>query len=194
MKNDCAVIILSAGESSRMGIHKALLKFDKNITFIEQITKIYNNFGCKKIVIVANPENYSLINSKNIKAEIIVNQDFKKGRFSSIQTGASLVNDYGYVFLQNIDNPFITTKILYKLYSQKQNNCYISPVYKTKGGHPILLNRSIIARIQTETTKNQNFKTFLQPFCRKNVLINDIRILTNINTTEQYNNIINKKI
>lgn len=193
MKNDCAVIILSAGESSRMGTHKALLKFDKNITFIEQITNVYTEFGCRKIVIVANPENYPLINSKNLKAEIIVNQDFKKGRFLSIQTGASLVNDYDYVFLHNIDNPFITTEILNKLYTEKQNNCYISPVYKTKGGHPILLHRSIIAQIQMKKTQIQNFKSFLQPFCRKNVLINDTKILININTIEQYNNFINKK-
>ena len=51
MKNKYAGLILTAGRSSRMGTHKALLKLNDK-TFIEHITLNMIKSGCSKIIIV----------------------------------------------------------------------------------------------------------------------------------------------
>ena len=47
IKKQMAVVILAAGNSSRMGTHKALLKFDDKYNFIQKILKpqkFFENF------------------------------------------------------------------------------------------------------------------------------------------------------
>ena len=39
-----------------MGKPKFLLKYDENTTFLEQIIKEYDAFGCKEIIVVVNKE------------------------------------------------------------------------------------------------------------------------------------------
>jgi CTP:molybdopterin cytidylyltransferase MocA len=189
MIKNCSAIILSAGISQRMQKHKALLLFDKknNRTFIEQIVKIYSDFGCEQILIISNPLNNTQIQQLQLKAQIIVNKDYNKGRFSSIMLAAKNTEKNNFAYIQNIDNPFITTQILEKIYEKKEKNKYISPRYNGKGGHPILISPQIITQIQNQNHKNLNFREFLKLFERKNVIINDKHILTNINTQKEYN-------
>jgi len=185
-KTDSSVIILSAGKSSRMREHKALLQFDENNTFIQKIVKTYLQFGCRQVIVVANPDNFQSIESLNLSCKIVVNESFEKGRFSSINKGLKELLDEKYVFIQNVDNPFVNKDILDKLFFFRSENCYISPLYKNKGGHPILIPNKIYTKIQREKTQNQNLNLFLQQFCRKNVLINEPKILLNINSKEDY--------
>ena len=193
---DCAVIILSAGKSQRMGQPKPFLLFDKtnNITFIEKIITEYQNFGCQEIIIVFNKENkqkFSKLNINKQQIKIITNPEPESGRFYSIKLGLSVLESANYVFLQNCDNPFINQDILKKIFDNKTENAYVSPVYNNKGGHPILIPESIFTKIQTQMSKNLNLKHFLQHFARKNVLLSEANILANINTQEIYNKYFN---
>ncbi len=181
------IIILAAGLSSRMGKAKAFLKFNDNFTFLEQIIDVYFNFGIKDIIVVLNSRDSKLTKNLNLKTtKIIVNQYPEKGRTYSLQLGGEFLLDKDYIFLQNIDNPFINSEILEKIYSEKDKNCYISPIFNSKGGHPILIPKNIFTKIHTEITENQNLKEILQPFCRKNVLMNSKTVLININTQNEY--------
>ncbi len=189
MTKKCSVIILSAGKSQRMNFPKAFLFFnsEKTTTFIEQIISVYLQFGCEQIISVLNPENFCTAKELNLKSDLVINNNFEKGRFSSIAEGTKELNPDNYCFIQNIDNPFITVSILEKIFMAREKNSYISPRYKNHGGHPILLSPQIITEIQAEKSENQNFRNFLQPFFRKNVYINNKAILININTQKEYN-------
>ncbi len=191
MKNDCIALILSAGLSERMGSHKALLKIGE-ITFIEKIFNEYQKFGCKSII-VTNPGNNEKIKQIVPQARTVINHEYKQGRFSSVLRGIKSIDKEKYFFLQNIDNPFVTTDILEKIYALRDENHYIVPVFKGKGGHPILIPVSFFTQSHTQTTQNQNLRFFLQLFKRKNVLINDETILANINTPKEYRQILTLK-
>ena len=190
---NCSAIILSAGLSERMGTSKAFLIYnkEKKITFIEQIFKTYHNFGCNEIIIIYNSIDIKIGRKLTPKAIIAENKKPKDGRFNSIKIASEQLSNNEYVFLQNIDNPFIKEEILEKIWQKRNKNAYISPVFKTKGGHPILLPKKIITEIQSETSKNLNLKKFLQLFNKQNVIINDSSILLNINTTEEYQKLFN---
>ncbi len=187
---DCAVVILAAGKSERMGTPKAFLLYDegKNITFIDKIIAEYQKFGCAEIIVVFNEANVGLIrNNGTNKVIVAINPAPELGRFYSLQIGISKVQKSNFIFVQNCDNPFVNQEILMKLFENRKKNAYISPVYNNRGGHPIIISREIFTKILTEMSKNQNLKTFLQPFERKNVFINESKILANINTQDEYN-------
>lgn len=188
MKKKCSAIILAAGLSQRMGYPKPFLLFDKikKVTFIEQIFNVFENFGCPEIVIVHNSSNIETGKKLTPQAIIAENTNPEEGRFNSIKLALNKIKNTDFVFLHNIDNPFVKKVLLEKLWQNRSENGYISPKYNQKGGHPILLSKKIITEIQSKTTKNLNLKQFLQPFDRQIVLINDKSILININTIEEY--------
>lgn len=187
LKHETGVIILSAGFSSRMGKPKAFLEFNDELSFIEKISQEYQSFGVRNIIIVRNNiDNWFDFIDKNKNIETVINKNPEKGRFSSIILGINKLIDKEFIFIQNIDNPFVNQQILSKIYNSKEKNSYVSPVYELKGGHPILVHKNIFTQILNKNNKNQNLKHILQPFKRINVLINNKNILLNINTQEDY--------
>ena len=67
-----AVVILSAGYSERMGSHKALLKFSKNLNFIEKITETYIDSGIKNICLVVNSDLFQHLLNAPFKQQAFV--------------------------------------------------------------------------------------------------------------------------
>ncbi|MBN2893819.1 MAG: NTP transferase domain-containing protein [Bacteroidales bacterium] len=188
MKKNCSAIILAAGKSERMGSPKPFLLFDKykNQTFIQKLFDTYHDFGCQQVVIVYNSENIEQGKKLTPNATIVENKTPELGRFLSIKLAVEQLIQNDFVFLQNADNPFTKTEILEQIWKEKDKEAYISPKFEGKGGHPILLPKTIITQIQTEMSKNLNLKQFLQPFAKQIVLCNDESILININTQEEY--------
>ena len=171
-----------------MGYPKPFLLFDKikKVTFIEQIFNVFENFGCPEIIIVHNSSNIEIGKKLTPKAIFAENTNPEEGRFNSIKLALNKIKNTDFVFLHNIDNPFVKKELLEKLWQNRSENGYITPKYNQKGGHPILLSKKIITEIQSKTTKNLNLKQFLQPFDRQIVLSNDKSILININTIDEY--------
>ena len=189
MKANCSALILAAGISNRMGKPKLMLQMDNNITFLENIANKYNEFGCSKIIVVLNNEGIDLLKLLNIKLPsqtiLVLNNHLEFGRFYSIYLGAEQVSS-DYVFIQNVDNPYAHKEVLSQLYKNKQSNGYVVPVLKGRGGHPVLISRKIINKIQSENEFDYNLKDYLTQFSKNEVEIIDDSILLNINTPDDY--------
>jgi CTP:molybdopterin cytidylyltransferase MocA len=185
------VIILSGGNSSRFGTPKPFLAFDKNFSFLEKLVSVYQKFGCKKITLVLNQNHSEIFNNTfsglfRSKIKVIYNSNTALGKFYSLKLGADSISNSNYCFIQNIDNPFTDHATLQKLYENKKEDSYISPVYFNRGGHPILLPRIIIDMIKKETDINLNIKDLLGRFNKITVDVDSDKILANINTPEEY--------
>jgi len=186
-----SVIILSAGYSSRMNRHKALLPFFGDTVFLEHIIQKYLSVAfCQKIVIVVNEELSELLKSYNLsssKIKTIVNPQSDKGRFYSIYCGVKALEDKNNaVFIHNVDNPFVNIGTINLLMQSINKYDYIIPAYKSKGGHPVLLSEKVINAIEREQDFSKNFRVFLQKFRKKYVDVNDEKVLVNINTLQDY--------
>jgi CTP:molybdopterin cytidylyltransferase MocA len=185
------LIILAAGSSSRMKTPKALLPIpETNDTFIETIVETYNKANVENIIIVTSTllreELEKLFPKKNIK--IITNSSQKLERMYSIFLGIKEINNNDYAFIQDCDNPFITTDIIKTLYKNKNYAHYIVPIYNSKSGHPVLLGPEVIKHIQSLNiiTENDTLKNILQKFTRKEVEVSSNTIHININSPELY--------
>ena len=193
--NNCSVIILAAGRSSRMGMPKFALQFTANKTFLDEIIEQYSIFGCKKIVVIVNKEGLIFLQKQSKKyagnIAFIENTHLDWERFYSIKLGIQNVENNFPVFIHNVDNPFIDQKVLEKLYSHSSED-YIVPVFNGKGGHPILLSQNIAEEILKEKKNDLIFSGFLKKFEKTRIDVEDKNILVNINTREEYEKRINR--
>lgn len=186
---EAGVVILAAGISERMKTLKALLPFDEHTTFIGKIISTYHHWGCKEIVVVINNVAAGLFQRSVPEIEnviLVVNDHLEYERFYSVKLGLGAIHTSDYCFIQNIDNPFIDAQILDLLYDHRSTEKYVSPVFKNKGGHPVLLNRGNINRICNWNENSANFKEVLDTMKCVNVEMPDDRVLININSPEEY--------
>ncbi len=190
MKSNCSVIILAAGNSSRMGKSKFLLEMPNGETFLEAITRQYSDFGCANIIVVLNKNGNSLLTDypQNLPSntQIAINYNHNSGRFSSIITGLNLI-DTNYTFIHNIDNPSAKAKVLDNLYNEKLQAEVIKPMMNSRGGHPVLISTRVCKDILLEKKDNINLKDFLKNYSTKEVEVDGDSIFLNINTIEEYN-------
>lgn len=148
--NKLSAIILTGGESSRMGEPKALLKIGSK-TFI---AKIYQNLlACNfpEILIITGKDS-DLIKSENrgMKARFVKNEEYHLGQLSSIQKGIKNVSsDSAGIFLCLVDMPLVTgktMKILVDAWYEHQDHIII-PQYQGRGGHPVIFPRNFFNEI-----------------------------------------------
>lgn len=189
---DTSAIILSAGNSERMGGHKALLKFDSERTFLQKITETYLLAGIDQVIVVLNSELYKLISESSLalsgKVKLVVNNKPELGRFYSLQTGVKLFPPGNYCFFQNIDNPFTTEELLKELILHKAKAGVIIPIFQKKSGHPVLVSPLVIQRIFEGIDYKIRIDTFLNQFTEKKIEVPDPKILLNINSPDDYLN------
>jgi molybdenum cofactor cytidylyltransferase len=183
-------IILSAGSSERMGEHKALLKFDKHTTFIQQITGVYISAGVQQVIVVANSQLFDVLRQSSLKLsdsiEIVLNDTPERGRFYSLQTGLKKLKTGNYCFLQNVDNPFTSESLLIDLISYKAEADVIVPTFQNNSGHPVLFGPGILKQILNTEGYDIRIDGFINKYkCRK-VITSESSILANINSPEEY--------
>ena len=191
------VIILTAGVSDRMQIAKALLPLNEKETFIEKIISTYISWGCEEIIVVANIELSGMFSSMDIlpgKVKVVINEHPEYERFFSVKLGLGQIIKSEYCFIQNVDNPFITGDILDTIYKKRSSESYVSPVFKGKGGHPVLLNLKNIMFIMNYPANNSNLKVVLKEQKCKKINMKDDRVLININNQKDFENYLGKNI
>lgn len=194
MESVFSAVILASGLSERMGEPKALLRWDSSITFLEKIVDEYSQAGCLEIICVINkkiePFCKDLILPSNVK--FVMNLYPEWGRFYSIKIGTKeVISDY--CFIQNVDNPFVNVGVIKNISEARNPEAWCSPVYKDKGGHPILLPKAIIQKLPEVNNNDMSLAEFLKIFKRINIEIPSDLILRNLNNPEDYARFLNQK-
>ena len=83
--NNCAIVILAAGTSSRLGSPKQLLIFN-NKTLLQHAIDTALNTGCKNVMVVLGAH-FDLIKNQltHQPVQVIENKDWQEGMASSIR-------------------------------------------------------------------------------------------------------------
>ncbi|NVO09485.1 MAG: NTP transferase domain-containing protein [Bacteroidales bacterium] len=183
-----SAIILSAGKSSRMGVHKFSLKYNATTTFLENLINQFNNFGCEEIIVVLNPDGKVFLENLKLnllsKIKIVINEHPEWERFYSLKLAANEFSKYNPTFVSNIDNPFVDLKVLELL--AKSDTDYSYPVFNGRGGHPFLISERVIADLNSEPKDEIHLKEFLGRYSKSAITVNDEKVLLNVNTEEEY--------
>ncbi len=190
-KTKYAALILAGGHSSRMKAPKPWLEVKNGKSFLQQIIDLYSECGINDSLVVLN-EKYSVspwgqfTNAIKDKATIVLNKQVDSGRMYSLILGLEEVKDADFIFIHNVDNPFIEKHQIINLMENNYPMGYTKPTFKGKGGHPVLISNSIGQYIQDEGSKFQTLKEILIQFPAKKVEFDNPNILMNINTDSDY--------
>ena len=135
-------IILSAGESKRMGKPKQLLPWGNSV-ILQQVIDNASASRLRKILLVLGSHADEIEGKIKVssKTRIVVNRDFKEGMSSSVKCGIknAPVEAEAYMLLLG-DQPCIGPDIINHLVDRYQTGKYgiIIPVYNGKRGHPVI--------------------------------------------------------
>jgi len=185
-----SAVILSAGNSIRMGEHKAMLLFKDGVTFMERICKTYIQAGVEQVIVVVTSELHEMIKTRihlfPEKLKVIINKQPELGRFYSWQTGLSAIQKGHFCFFQNIDNPFTSPELVITLYNYRNKADVIIPDYNGKTGHPVLVSPKVVAEILKFTDTEKHINQVIKTFSTYRLQTKDKHILVNINTRQEY--------
>lgn len=148
-----ALVILAAGNSSRLGTPKQLVVFSGE-TLLERIVRESLESVCSPIVVVTgkDSENFQkYLNAFEIK--LVENKDWERGMGSSIGCGMKKIleigEDFDGVVLCVCDQPFVKAKTINNLvnvYEAKKQKI-IASSYDETLGVPALFDKSLFAEL-----------------------------------------------
>jgi molybdenum cofactor cytidylyltransferase len=144
--NKTALILLAAGESSRMGVPKQLLMY-KNRSLL-QISIDAAALSKTQYQLLVLGEKYAQILSeiKLGKMEVIVNSKWQKGMASTLKLGLEYVvekGDFDQIVVILCDQPFITSELIDQLISTQNSTGkgIVACHYKETNGVPVLFTK-----------------------------------------------------
>jgi len=189
-------IILAAGESKRMGSPKMLLPF-MGITIIENVIANVSGSKVDNIMVVLGADRDSIVKLIRTKAvNYCYNENYKDGMLSSVMCGfRNIPIDHSAVLVFQGDQPLITPKAInsvIEVYLSSGKGIVI-PVYESKRGHPILIDRKYRNEIQ-KLNPAEGLRSLALKYSDDVLEVNtDIAgILRDFDTYDEYKNEINK--
>ena len=192
-----AAVILSAGESSRMGRPKALLPIDGR-TFIEKIVEALRQAGLENIVVILG-HNAEAMRQKiaHLPVTILVNPGYKNGQLSSLQVAvrhlASDENCRG-MLVHLVDHPYIDAALVNLLIERFEDSGKLIavPRFRGKRGHPVIFARSLFDEL-LNAPEDQGAKAVVNAHRNETLEIEteDEGITLDIDTPELYRQHVN---
>ena len=149
----CAVVILAAGQSSRLGRPKQLLEFEGS-PLINRVAKTAVDAGIGDVFVIVGA------NAEQIKKELdqprlrlVQNEEWQEGMASSIRKGLAAVEasdpKIDGVMILVCDQPFLEAGTIREILQKQQSSglAMAASVYQGKVGTPAVFHRSIFPRL-----------------------------------------------
>lgn len=196
-----SAILLAAGVSRRMGTLKALLDWQGRPLIIHQIVAL-REAGADEVIVVlghradelqarigANRDVYNLG-----RVRCVINEDYAQGKTTSIKTGlwalGSSADSDAAILMLNVDQPRSVRIIRETLdaHHDADANLITIPTYRGKGGHPIVVSRSLYSELIAIDEKTQGMRAVTKRHCdaTQRVELGAAELLWDVNTPEQY--------
>ena len=185
-------VILSAGESSRMGRPKALLPIGGQ-KFIERIVGVLaQSRAGRMIVVLGHHADEMRRQIEHLPIDIVVNPDYKSGQLSSLQSAIRHIQNDDRcdgMLVHLVDHPFIDAVLvdamIERFYQTKK--LIVVPRHKEKRGHPVIFSRDLFEELLSAPA-DQGAKAVVNAHRKETLEIEwqDEGITLDINTPELY--------
>jgi molybdenum cofactor cytidylyltransferase len=188
-------VILSAGESSRMGRPKALLPID-GVRFIEKIVSALESTDVENIIVVLGHSAEEMRQKiSDLPVTILVNHDYKQGQLSSLQVAIRHLesNSEGSpvdgILVHLVDHPYISATLvdlmIDRFYETKK--LIVVPRFQGRRGHPVIFAHALFPELLAAGT-DQGAKPVVHAHRDDTLEIDteDEGVLIDIDTPEEY--------
>jgi len=145
-------VVLSAGESSRMGRPKALLPIQGQ-KFIERIIRVIGQSRVGRTIVVLGHHADQLRGQiEHLPVEVVINPDYRSGQLSSLQAAIRHISDDDRcdgMLVHLVDHPFIDVALVDALIESffETKKMIVVPRYKGKRGHPVIFSRELFGEL-----------------------------------------------
>ena len=188
--SEVAAIIISAGESTRMGRLKALLPWH-GLPLIEYQISNLLQAGIVQIIVVLGYR-YEELSShvKGLGVKYVVNHNYKLGKTTSIKAGIdALKEEVSDILILSVDQPRPAPLIYSLINTHKKSQALItSPRYGKRGGHPVIFSVKLRKELEAIDEKDQGLRKIFD--VRRSgvneVCVEDSIIHLDLNTYEDY--------
>ena len=178
-------IILAGGFSSRTKTNKMCLVIDQKPVIVHTIEAM-KPFVTKIILVTGHyDKEIRQIIKEDDKIHIVYNKNYEKGMFSSVLCGAKQIDDD--FFIVPGDIPFIYAGTYDALLKGTKPVRY--PVYQGKEGHPLFIKKELLNELLKQDIES-NLKAFRDKQVKEAISVDDKNILRDIDTLEDYQNVI----
>ena len=185
-----SAILIAAGESTRMGSLKPLLRWH-GMTLVEYQTSSLVTAGVAEVVVVLG-ERHRLVEPHVTGPGVrsVFNRDFRLGKTTSIRAGLRSIDPASQaVLLLAVDQPRPVTVISTVIDAHLASNALItSPGYLGRGGHPLVFAPILMPELQLITEDGEGIRQVIRAHAAEvNVVEVDDPIVTlDLNTPGDY--------
>jgi len=193
--NTISLILLAAGESSRLGTPKQLLLY-KDKYLLQHTLDLLHNLNMQMFVVVGAFSEQILGKVDTYNAIVVQNRDWNKGLASSIRAGLEHVlksnPDTEAVILLLCDQPLLTSNILLNILEKYKDTSFpiIHSNYGEVSGPPTLFHRSLFPYLM-ELEGAQGAKKVVDLFPDQVALVDFFYGTSDIDTPDDYQQLLN---
>jgi molybdenum cofactor cytidylyltransferase len=148
-------VILSAGESSRMGRPKALLPID-GVRFIEKIVTALRLSRVGKIMVVLGHNAAEMRQKINdLQVDLVINPDYKQGQLTSLRAAIHSIeasnnaNRVDGILVHLVDHPYINADLVNLMIERfyETQKLIVVPRYQNRRGHPVIFSKALFGEL-----------------------------------------------
>ncbi len=192
-----SAILLAAGESSRMnGDFKPLMKWGTRSIIAQCIDNLKRSRVDEIIVVLGHRQSEVRSRLAGAGVQFAINEDFRRGMISSIQTGLPLISPRSKgIMISLVDQPMVGPDVINPLvvsFGDFDKKISI-PTFEGKHGHPIIISRDFNEEIMKLSDDNpEGFKAILNNHRNEiqEIPVNSGSVLEDIDTYEDYQRLV----
>lgn len=144
-----AAVILSGGESRRMGAPKALIPC-RGRTFLEHLLDAARHPRISPVLVVLGPHADQIRKQVALDpASVVINPDWELGQLSSIQAAVrhlqAAPEETDGLMLFLVDHPLISAALVDRLVAEfyRSGRAIVLPTFQGRRGHPVIFARQL---------------------------------------------------
>ena len=149
-------IVLSAGDSSRMGRPKALLPIGPDgETFLHRITRVLREGGVEDVIVVLGRDADAIrqaVSAVPHHMRLIDNEDYEQGQLSSLLVGLRAADRPGVraVLVTLVDVPLFSAATVQTVLTAYQagDAPIVRPTKQGRHGHPVIFDRALFPELR----------------------------------------------
>ncbi len=186
-------ILLSAGESSRMGTPKALLDWFGQSLVLAQAEALFEG-GVNRVIVVTGAHHNEISDTIADQPNITVaaNPDWSRGKTTSIKSGLrELSSSCQTLIVLAVDQPRPAWVINQAIQSHLHSKCPVtSPRYSGHGGHPLLFDAALLPELSNISEEHEGLRNVMKRYdqAMNRVYFDNPVVRFDLNTPDDYEN------
>jgi len=184
-------LVLSGGESSRMGGYPKALVSAGGRSGVRRIVEVCLAEGCDPVVVVVGAHRIPIAHElRDLPVTIVEAEDWWEGRTASVQAGVRAMPAGHDMLFWPVDHPFVSAKtveVLRRVAETDLMAVWFIPTHQGRGGHPVLW-RSGVLKDVLELRPDAPIRSLLPEFGPqvRHLEVDDPGVVANVDTPDAW--------